>query len=163
MGTGKEQKIQIQNSSGLSEDEINRMVKDAEANAESDKKKREEVDARNEADSLVYQTEKALKDYGDKVSAADKSKVEDAVKELKDALSGQDIATIKAKTENLKQASYKIAEEMYKAQNAAGAAGASAGAGAGPEAGSEGAGSSDNSKFDKGTADDVQYEVHDDK
>ncbi len=163
MGTGKEQKIQIQNSSGLSEDEINRMVKDAEVNAESDKKKREEVDARNEADSLVYQTEKALKDYGDKVSAGDKSKVEDAVKELKDALAGSDIAAIKAKTENLKQASYKIAEEMYKAQNAASGAGASAGAGAGPEAGSEGAGSSDNSKFDKGTADDVQYEVHDDK
>ena len=164
MGTGKEQKIQIQNSSGLSEDEINRMVKDAEANAESDKKKREEVDARNEADSLVYQTEKALKDYGDKVSAADKSKVEDAVKELKDALSGQDIATIKAKTENLKQASYKIAEEMYKAQNAAGAAGgANPGADAGAAGGSANAGSSDNSKFDKGTADDVQYEVHDDK
>ncbi|MBP5451702.1 MAG: Hsp70 family protein, partial [Treponema sp.] len=143
---------------------INRMVKDAEANAESDKKKREEVDARNEADSLVYQTEKALKDYGDKVSASDKGKVEDAVKELKDALSGSDIAAIKAKTENLKQASYKIAEEMYKAQNAAGAA--NAGAGAGPDAGAnagENAGSSDNSKFDKGTADDVQYEVHDDK
>ncbi|MBR6153672.1 MAG: Hsp70 family protein, partial [Treponema sp.] len=164
MGTGKEQKIQIQNSSGLSEDEINRMVKDAEANAESDKKKREEVDARNEADSLVYQTEKALKDYGDKVSAGDKSKVEDAVKELKDALNGQDIATIKAKTENLKQASYKIAEEMYKAQNAAGAAGgANQGADAGSAGGSANAGSSDNSKFDKGTADDVQYEVHDDK
>ena len=164
MGTGKEQKIQIQNSSGLSEDEINRMVKDAEANAESDKKKREEVDARNEADSLVYQTEKALKDYGDKVSASDKSKVEDAVKELKDALSGQDIAAIKTKTENLKQASYKIAEEMYKAQNAAGAAGgANPGADAGAAGGSANAGSSDNSKFDKGTADDVQYEVHDDK
>ncbi len=166
MGTGKEQKIQIQNSSGLSEDEINRMVKDAEANAESDKKKREEVDARNEADSLVYQTEKAVKDYGDKVSADDKSKIESAINDLKEALKGSDTAAIKAKTEALKQASYKIAEEMYKAQNAGAGAGA-AGAGAGPNAGAGNSGNADSgsgaktdSKFDKGSADDVQYEVH---
>ncbi|MBQ2081207.1 MAG: Hsp70 family protein, partial [Treponema sp.] len=165
MGTGKEQKIQIQNSSGLSEDEINRMVKDAEANAESDKKKREEVDARNEADSLVYQTEKAVKDYGDKVSADDKSKIEAAINDLKEALKGSDIAAIKAKTEALKQASYKIAEEMYKAQNAgAGAAGGpgagAAGADAGAGAADSGNGPKTDSKFDKGSADDVQYEVH---
>ncbi|MBR6296871.1 MAG: molecular chaperone DnaK [Treponema sp.] len=165
MGTGKEQKIQIQNSSGLSEDEINRMVKDAEANAESDKKKREEVDARNEADSLVYQTEKAVKDYGDKVSADDKSKIEAAINDLKEALKGSDIAAIKAKTEALKQASYKIAEEMYKAQNAG--AGAAGGPGAGATGADAGAGAADSgngpktdSKFDKGSADDVQYEVH---
>ncbi|MBO5607538.1 MAG: molecular chaperone DnaK [Treponema sp.] len=163
MGTGKEQKIQIQNSSGLSEDEINRMVKDAEANAEADKKKREEIDARNEADSLVYQTEKALKDYGDKVSAADKSGIEAAVNDLKEALKGSDIAAIKAKTETLKQASYKIAEEMYKAQNAGGAGAAGAGPNPGADAGNAGAGASGGSGFDKGSADDVQYEVHDDK
>jgi molecular chaperone DnaK len=163
MGTGKEQKIQIQNSSGLSEDEINRMVKDAEANAEADKKKREEIDARNEADSLVYQTEKALKDYGDKVSASDKSGIEAAVNDLKEALKGSDIAAIKAKTETLKQASYKIAEEMYKAQNAGGAGAAGAGPNPGAAAGNAGAGASGGSGFDKGSADDVQYEVHDDK
>jgi len=163
MGTGKEQKIQIQNSSGLSEDEINRMVKDAEANAEADKKKREEIDTRNEADSLVYQTEKALKDYGDKVSAADKSGIEAAVNDLKEALKGSDIAAIKAKTETLKQASYKIAEEMYKAQNAGGAGAAGAGPNPGAAAGNAGAGASGGSGFDKGSADDVQYEVHDDK
>ncbi len=162
MGTGKEQKIQIQNSSGLSEDEINRMVKDAEANAESDKKKREEVDARNEADSMVYQTEKALKDFGDKIQEADKKNIETAINDVKEALKGSDIEAIKAKSEALKQASYKLGEEMYKAQQAAGGAGAQPGAdaGAGANAGSSNAGES---KFDKGSADDVQYEVHDDK
>ncbi len=158
MGTGKEQHIQIQSSSGLSEDEINRMVKDAEANAESDKKKREAVDAHNEADSLIYQTEKTLKDMGDKVSASDKENIEKAVNELKEAAKTDNIDDIKKKTENLKQASYKIAEEMYKAQAAQQQAGGAAGAQSNT--------SSDNasgSKFDKGNADDVQYEVHDDK
>ena len=167
MGTGKEQNIQIQNSSGLSEEEINRMVKDAEANAESDKKKREAVDAHNEADSLIYQTEKTLKDLGDKVSASDKGNIEKAVNELKEANKTDNIADIKAKTETLKQASYKIAEEMYKAQAAAGANGAAGAQGAGPQGGagaSDAAGNGGNSsKFDKGSADDVQYEVHDDK
>ena len=165
LGTGKEQKIQIQNSSGLSEEEINRMVKDAEANAESDKKKKEEVETKNEADSLVYQSEKSLKDYGDKISADDKAKIEAAIKELKDAIASNNVEDMKKKTESLKQASYKLAEEIYKAQGAqaqAGAAGANPGAD--PNAGAN-AGSSSNagSKFDKGSADDVQYEVHDDK
>ena len=163
MGTGKEQKIQIQNSSGLSEDEINRMVKDAEANAESDKKKREEVDARNEADSLVYQTEKALKDYGDKVSEGDKKNIETAMNDVKEALKGTDISAIKAKSEALKQASYKLAEEMYKSQQAAGGAGAGASQGPDPSAGAGANASGGDSKFDKSGADDVQYEVHDDK
>ena len=163
MGTGKEQHIQIQSSSGLSEDEINRMVKDAEANAEADKKKRETIDARNEADSLVYQTEKTLKDLGDKVSAADKEAIEKASNELKEALKGDNVEDIKAKTEALKQASYKIAEEMYKQQAAQGAQGAGAGPNPG-DAGNAGAGSAGSSSgFDKGSADDVQYEVHDDK
>ncbi len=167
LGTGKEQKIQIQNSSGLSEEEINRMVKDAEANAESDKKKKEEVETKNEADSLVYQSEKSLKDYGDKISADDKAKIEAAIKELKDAIASNNIEEMKKKTESLKQASYKLAEEIYKAQGAqagagAGAAGANPGAGAG-NSGANAGSSNAGSKFDKGSADDVQYEVHDDK
>ena len=167
LGTGKEQKIQIQNSSGLSEEEINRMVKDAEANAESDKKKKEEVETKNEADSLVYQSEKSLKDYGDKISADDKAKIEAAIKELKDAIASNNIEEMKKKTESLKQASYKLAEEIYKAQGAqagagAGAAGANPGAGAG-DSGANAGSSNAGSKFDKGSADDVQYEVHDDK
>ncbi len=166
MGTGKEQHIQITSSSGLSEEEINRMVKDAEANAAADKAKRESVDAKNEADSLVYSTEKSLKELGDKVSGADKQKIEDAIADLKKALEGDNTEEIKSKTEALKQASYKIAEELYKQQAAAGGA---AGAGAGPQGPSDagasasaGSGAS-SSGFDKGSAEDVNYEIHDDK
>ena len=167
MGTGKEQHIQITSSSGLSKEEIDKMVKDAEANAESDKKKREAIDAKNEGDSLVYQTEKTLKEMGDKISAADKSNIENAANALKEALKTDNTEDIKAKTEALKQASYKIAEELYKQQAAQqGQAGAGAGpqgsANAGGNAGNAGA-SSSGSGFDKGSADDVEYEVHDDK
>ena len=151
LGTGKEQHIRIESSSGLSEDEINRMVKEAEANAENDKKEREKVEVRNEADSMIYQTEKTLKEMGDKVNAADKQRIEDAVATLKKAIEGGDTADIKSKTEALQQAAYKIAEEMYKQQGAgAGAAGA---AGAGAAGGAADSGST------KGTADDVDYEV----
>ena len=151
LGTGKEQHIRIESSSGLSEDEINRMVKEAEANAENDKKEREKVEVRNEADSMIYQTEKTLKEMGDKVNAADKQRIEEAVAALKKAIEGGDTADIKSKTEALQQAAYKIAEEMYKQQGAqAGAAGA-AGAGA--------AGGASESGSTKGTADDVDYEV----
>ena len=164
LGTGKEQHIQITSSSGLSEEEINRMVKDAEANAEADKKQREAIDVKNEADSLVYQTEKSMKELGDKVKDADKQAIEDAVAALKKALEGGNTEDIKAKTEALKNASYKIAEEVYKQQGAAGAqAGADPNAQAGADAGAN-AGNADNgngsSKFDKGSADDVEYEVH---
>lgn len=163
LGTGKEQHIQITSSSGLSEDEINRMVKDAEANAAADKQKREAVDAKNEADSLIYATEKSLKELGEKVSGADKQKIEDAVASLKKALETDDTAEIKAKTEELKQASYKIAEEVYKqqsAQSGAGAAQESSDAGADTTSDTS---SSKSSNFDKGSAEDVDYEVHDDK
>ncbi len=164
MGTGKEQQITITSSSGLSEDEINKMVKDAEANADADKKQKEAVEAKNEADSLIYATEKSLKDLGDKVSGADKQKIEDAKAALKKALEGGNTEEIKAKTEELKQASYKIAEEIYKQQGAnAGAAGAQPGANSGADA--NGASSNNDSAksagFDKGKADDVDYEVHD--
>ena len=162
-GTGKEQHIQITSSSGLSKEEIDRMMKDAEANAESDKKKREAVDAKNEGDSLVYSTEKTLKDFGDKVSASDKGAIEAALNELKEALKGDNTEDIKKKTENLKQASYKIAEEVYKAQAAQQGAAGAAGAGPQPGAGASSSSASSDKKFDKGTADDVEYEVHDDK
>ena len=160
LGTGKEQSVRIESSSGLSESEIERMVKEAEANAEADKKEREKVDVRNDADSMVYATEKSLKELGDKVNGADKQKIEDAVAALKQALSTDNVEDIKAKTEALKQASYKIAEEVYKQQAAqgAGAQGASsAGAdaqGTGPDMSNSGAAS--------GKADDVDYEVVDD-
>ena len=114
MGTGKEQHIQITSSSGLSEAEIEKMVKDAEANAAADKEKRESVDAKNEADSLVYQTEKTLKEIGDKISDADKQKINDATAELKKAMESGSTSEIKEKIEALKQASYKMAEELYK-------------------------------------------------
>ena len=163
LGTGKEQHIQITSSSGLSDAEIEKMVKDAEANAAADKAKRESVDAKNEADSLIYATEKSIKDLGDKVDAAEKQKVEDAVAALKQALQSDNVEDIKAKTEALKQASYKIAEELYKQQGAAGAQpGADAGAQPGPDAGAN-TNSGSSSGFDKGSADDVEFEVHDDK
>ncbi len=158
MGTGKEQHIQITSSSGLSEEEINRMVKDAEANAEADKKQREAVDVKNEADNLIYATEKSVKELGDKVNPADKQAIDDAVAALKKAVEGGDTADIKAKTEALKNASYKIAEEVYKQQAAQGQAGAAGAQGANPGAD---ANATSNSGFDKGQADDVSYEVHD--
>ena len=101
LGTGKEQNITIQSSSGLSDEEIEKMVKEAEANAEADRKHKEEVEIRNQADSLVYQTEKSLKEMGDKIEAQEKEKIEKAVAELKTALEGKDTANIKAKSEAL--------------------------------------------------------------
>ena len=115
LGTGKEQKIRIESSSGISDADIEKMVKDAEMHAEEDKKEREKIEVRNEADNLLYSTEKSLKDYGDKISEEDKSNIEKAMEELKSAISSDDIDTIKAKTEALQQAAYKLAEEMYKA------------------------------------------------
>ena len=118
-GTGKEQKIQIQASGGLSEDEISKMVKDAEANKEEDKKKREAVDARNQADTLVHSTEKNLKEHGSKVSEADKKAIETAAADLRNALKGTDIEAIKKKTQDLVQASMKLGEAIYKSQQSA--------------------------------------------
>jgi len=99
-GTNKEQKIQIQASGGLSDEEINKMVKDAEANKEADKKKRESVDARNQADSLVFSTEKSLKEHGDKVSAEEKKAIENSIADLKKSLEGTDSDDIKKKTQS---------------------------------------------------------------
>jgi molecular chaperone DnaK len=115
-GTGKEQKIQIQASGGLSDEEIEKMVKDAEANKEADKKKRESVDARNQADTLIHSTEKNLKEHGTKISDAEKKAIEDASNALKESLKGEDIEDIKKKTEALVQASMKLGEAIYKSQ-----------------------------------------------
>jgi molecular chaperone DnaK len=115
-GTGKEQKIQIQASGGLSEEEINKMVKDAEANKEADKKKRDSVDARNQADSLIFSTEKSLKEHGDKISAEEKKAIENGITDLKKSLEGTDSEDIKKKTQNLIQVSMKLGEAVYKSQ-----------------------------------------------
>ena len=118
-GTGKEQKIQIQASGGLSDEEIEKMVKDAEANKEADKKKRESVDVRNQADTLIHSTEKNLKEHGSKISDAEKKAIEDASSAVKEALKGEDIEDIKKKTEALVQASMKLGEAIYKSQQSA--------------------------------------------
>jgi molecular chaperone DnaK len=115
-GTGKEQKIQIQASGGLSDEEIEKMVKDAEANKDEDKKKRESVDARNQADTLIHSTEKNLKEHGAKISDAEKKAIEDASNELQEAIKGTDTEDIKKKTETLVQASMKLGEAIYKSQ-----------------------------------------------
>ncbi len=135
LGTGKEQSIQITASSGLTEEEIQRMVRDAESHAEEDKKKRELIDARNQADSLVYMTEKSLKEHGDKVDSSVKSAIEAAITKTKTAMEGSDAQEIKSAVDELQTASHKLAEAMY--QQAAGQAGGPGGPGAG---GFEGAG-----------------------
>ncbi|MDR2521011.1 MAG: molecular chaperone DnaK [Spirochaetaceae bacterium] len=164
LGTGKEQKIRIESSSGLSDNDIDRMVKEAEAHAEEDKREKEKVDARNEADSFIYQAEKSLKDLGDKVDAGEKANIESAIADVRKAMDGGDVADIKAKTEALKQASYKIAEELYKQQGGAGGAGAN---GAGGFGGAENAGEAPaggmNGGPDTKNAEDADYEIVNDK
>jgi molecular chaperone DnaK len=133
LGTGKENKITVQNAGGLSKDEIEKMKRDAEAHAAEDKKRREVIDLKNQGENLVYQTEKSLKDYGEKVSADVRGSIESAVNQLKDALKSDEADRIKKSMENLTQASYKLAEEMYKAQGAQAQPGGP-GAGPAPEA-----------------------------
>jgi len=115
-GTGKEQKIQIQASGGLNEEDINKMVKEAEANKEADKKKRETVDARNQADAMLHTTEKSLKEHGSKISDAEKKAIETASANLRNALKGTDSEEIKKKTQELVQTSMKLGEAVYKSQ-----------------------------------------------
>ncbi len=136
-GTGKEQSIKITASSGLSEEEIEKLVKDAELHAEEDKKKRELIDARNAADSLIYSTEKSVKEVGDKVDEATKGNIEQAVESLKKAMEGDDLEEIKRLTEELTQASHKLAEAMY-SQASQQEAQAEGGAGAGSSPDSSG-------------------------
>ncbi|MBF0484701.1 MAG: Hsp70 family protein, partial [Candidatus Omnitrophica bacterium] len=138
-GTGKEQTIKITAPTKLSKEEIEKMVKQAEQFAETDKKAREDAELYNQANSMVYQTEKALKEYGDKVSAEDKTTIEKEIANLKDSIKAKNSDKIKADMETLQKASHKLAEELYKATNAQQQAqpGAGAGADAGTEAGAE--------------------------
>jgi molecular chaperone DnaK len=119
LATQKEQSIKITASSGLSKEEVEKLVKDAQAHIEEDKKRRKLAEAKNQADNLVYQTEKNLAEYGDKVSAEDKSKIQDAVAAVKKALEGNDAGAIESATQALMTASHKLAEEMYKKASAA--------------------------------------------
>jgi molecular chaperone DnaK len=121
--TGKEQQIRIQASGGLSESDIEKMVKDAEAHAAEDKKRRELVEAKNQGESLIHATEKSLKEYGDKVSESDKQGIETAIDALRQALGGEDAEVVKARTTDLMQASMKLGEAMYQASQAAGESG----------------------------------------
>ena len=145
LGTGKEQKITITASSGLSEEDIEKMKQDAEAHADEDKQRREEVDQRNSADNLAYQTEKLLKDNGDKISGDKKSALEEANKDLKEALKGSDTNAIKAATEKLQQVVQDASADIYKAAQEAQAAG-----GAGPGGDAAPAGDDEPAKKDEG-------------
>jgi molecular chaperone DnaK len=155
LGTGKEQKITITASSGLSKDEIEKMRKDAEAHAEEDRQQREAVEARNEADNIVYRCEKMLRDAGADFPAAEKSKIESAINDVKTALKGEDTAAIKAAVEKLQS----VSAELYQAaaQKAQGAAGA----GSGPSGAAPGGEAKDSSKKDEGPI--IDAEVVDEK
>ena len=156
-GTGKEQKIRIEASSGLSEEEIEKMRKEAEANAEADKQEKEKVEKVNAADSLIFQTEKQLKEYGDKLSEGNKKPIEEALAELKEAHSKQDLSAIDAAMEKLNTAWQNASQEMYQAAGAQ-PGGPEAGAQAGAQPGGEAEGSSS-----EGDVSDVEYEEVDDK
>jgi molecular chaperone DnaK len=163
MATSKEQSIQITASSGLSKEEIDKLIKDAELHAEDDKKKREVVDARNTGDALIYSTEKSIKDLGEKVDAATKSKVDEAISRLKKAMEGESASEIKKLTEELTQVSHKLAEAMYKqASQQAGQAGEQQ-AGEQAGGGASGASQEKRSKGEDDVVDADLEEVKDDK
>lgn len=130
MGTGKEQQIRIESSSGLNEEQIKQMVKDAEVHADEDKKERESVDTKNQAESAIFTTEKTLSEAGDKISAEEKAAIQAAIDDLKEKVKGGDTQAIKASMEALMKSSHKMAEEMYKQAQASAAAGAAGAAGA---------------------------------
>jgi len=152
LGTGKEQKITITASSGLSKEEVEKMRRDAEAHAEEDKAKREEIETRNETDSVVYRSEKLIKDNGDKLDSAAKSKIEDAVKQAREALSGTDADKIREARDKLNEAVQAASEQLYKAA----AEKAQAGKAAGPASGGE-------AKSDKDEGPVIDAEVVDEK
>src|SRR5438105_10655836 len=138
LGTGKEQKIEIKSGSGLSEDEVERMVQDAEAHAEEDRRQREVVEARNNAENAAYQAERQLGELGDAVDQESKESIEAAIKDIRDSLGSEDAAELQAKTQALQEAFHKVSEQMYaqaaQAQAESGAGANGAGDGAGPEA-----------------------------
>ena len=147
--TGKDQKITITSSSGLSKDEVERMAKDAEAHAAEDKAQRESIDSKNQLDSMIYQIEKMLKEQGDKISGSERGDVENALADAKKAVESNDKAQMEKAREALTQASHKLAEQMYKSAQSQAAPGAGPTAGAGPDTGSNGAGE----KKDEGVID----------
>jgi len=158
LGTGKEQKITITASSGLNKDEVEKMRRDAESHADEDKKRREEIELRNEADNAVYRSEKLLKESADKISGADKEKIESAVKEVREALKGSDSEALRSANDRLNTAWQAVSAELYKAasekaQAGQGAAGAQGQPGAGPQP--------DESKKDEGPI--IDAEVVDEK
>jgi molecular chaperone DnaK len=134
LGTGKEQQVRIESSSGLTETDIQKMVKDAEANAAKDKAEREKIDVKNQADQLIYQTEKTLGEIGDKISQDEKDKIHAAINDLREQLKKENIPSIKSSMDTLMKASHKMAEELYKNAQA----GQHPGAGAGPGPGGAG-------------------------
>jgi molecular chaperone DnaK len=150
LGTGKEQSIKITASSGLSEAEIQKLVRDAEAHAEEDKKRKELIEARNQADSMVYSVEKNIKEFGDKVDAAEKAKIEEAITKTKKALESDDLEAIKKAQDELMNVSHKLAEAMY--AKTAGGQGGGPQAG-GPEAGAGGASQQASGKKDDDVVD----------
>jgi len=161
LGTGKEQKIRIESSSGLSDEEIKRMVREAESHAQEDKQEREKAETRNEADNLIYTTEKSLRDYGDKITEDDRKAIETAVADLRKAMESDQVEEMKSKIEALKQAAYKLAEEVYKS-TASQAGGTDGGAQeAGPT--SEAAGSGSDGQEPGETVEDADYEVVDEE
>jgi len=165
IGTGKEQKIKIEASSGLSEEEIDNMVKDAESHADEDKRTRELAEAKNQADTMAYQVEKTLKDHGDKISDDEKKKVEDALAAVKEKSAGDDKEAIDKAVEELTQASHKLSEIMYKESQAQQGGDANAGAAPGGDAGAEGAQGAqggDSGADDKDDVVDADFEVVDD-
>jgi len=134
LGTGKEQSIRITASSGLSKDEIDKLMREAESHVEDDKRKKDLIEARNQADSLVYQIEKNIREFGDKIDASEKAKIEDHVARVKKAMEGDDAATIRSEQEELARASHKLAEAMYAKSGQQPGAGPRAGPEAGPKA-----------------------------
>jgi molecular chaperone DnaK len=158
LGTSKEQKITITASSGLAKDEVDRMMKEAEAHAEEDKKRREEIELRNRADQAVYGAERLLKDTGEKLSSSDKSAIESAMEAVRQASAGTDAAAIQRALDQLTQVQHKAAESLYK-QQAAGAGGP--GASGGPEPGAPGAGASSGGGSEPPKGDVIDAEVVD--
>jgi len=158
--TGKDQKITITSSSGLSKEEVERMAKEADSHSAEDKAKREEIEAKNQLDSMVYQMEKMLRESGDKISGEDRGAVENAIADAKKALESGDKAGMDRAREALTQASHKLAEQMYKAAGSQGAAGGGPGAGAGPSGSADGNGQA---KKDEGVIDAEYVDVEDKK
>jgi molecular chaperone DnaK len=158
MATGKDQKITITSSSGLSKDEVERMAKEADSHSAEDKTKREEIESRNQLDSMVYNVEKMLREHGDKISGSERGDVENAVADAKKALEGSDKSAMDKARERLTAASHKLAEQMYKAAQPQGTPGAGAEGGAGPAPGGDG-----QAKKDEGVIDAEYVDVEDKK